>query len=570
MSREEDAVIRKATSLGAVLLAALLSAVPVVAQTRSGRLAGVVVDFAGKPQMGATVWVGADGLLGPDSLRVSTNQAGRFVLDKLPVGAYTIRVTLAGFLPVLSSNVVVSANATTVLKLELDSVFSSVARMRQAPKSGTEADDWDWVLRTAVDTRSVLRWQDDQDAGGGQGSDSSSKRKAPRGRVELTSGGTEPGVASSLTQSAFAYDQPVGVLGKLFLAGQFSYDQGGTAGLATTWAPFGESADAPRTTFALRQYRLGEQGPMLRALRSEQAGSLHVNDRVTIHYAAEYVWISLRDSSSALHPRADVTVQLARDWTATVFAGTLPSRGQFGVANLESALGQLEVFPAVMFRNGNPMIGNGWHEEVRIEHRIVKNGSLSAAGFRDQSSHTPVFATSTAGDTQPIDSLAISHAVDGGGLSTYGARVAYRQRFTENLEAALIYAWAGVLSASQLNDGAPLPALLRDRSRNSLAATVGARIHRTGTRMTAGYKWVSGLDVSRQDAYGEALYQTDPFLNVSIHQALPACLGGGKLEAVADLLNVMGEGTVYRYTADGHLGLTASPRVLRGGLSFQF
>ena len=564
-------MIRKGTTLGVVLLAALLSAGTAAAQTRSGRLAGVVVDFTGKPQMGATVWVTAEGLLGSDALRVRTNQAGRFVLDKLPVGAYSVRVTLAGFLPVLSRSVEVSASATTVLKLRLDSVFSSVARLRQPPESGTQPDDWDWVLRTAADTRSVLRWQqDDQDAGGGQGPDSAPTRGAPRGRVELTSGGTEPGVASSLTQSAFAYDQPVGVLGKLFLAGQFSYDSGGTAGLATTWAPFGESADAPRTTFALRQYRLGETGPMLRALRSEQAGSVHVSDRVTIHYEAEYVWVSLRDTSSALHPRADVTVQLARDWTATVFAGSLPSRGQFGVANLESALGELEVFPAVMFRNGNPMIGNGWHEEFRIEHRVVKNGSLSVAGFRDQSAHTPVFATSLAGDSQPIDSLAISHAVDGGGLSTYGARVVYRQRLAENLEAALIYAWAGVLSADQLNDGAALPALLRERSRNSLAVSVGARIHRTGTRVTAGYKWVEGLDVSRQDAYGETLYETDPFLNLSIHQALPACLGGGKLEAVADLLNVMGEGTVYRYTADGRLGLTASPRVLRGGLSFQF
>jgi hypothetical protein len=320
----------------------------------------------------------------------------------------------------------------------------------------------------------------------------------------------------------------------------------------------------------MRQYRLEDQGPMLRALRSEQAGSLHVNDRVTIHYTAEYVWISLRDSSSALHPRADVTMQLARDWTATLFAGALPARGQFGVANLESALGQLEVFPAVMFRDGNPMIGNEWHEEFRIEHRIVKNGNVSIAGFRDQSSHTPVFATSASGDAQPIDALAIPHAVDGGGLSTYGARFAYRQKFTENFEAALIYAWAGVLSADQVNDGAALRALLQERYRHSLALNVGARIHRTGTRMTAGYKWVNGLDVSRQDAYGETLYQADPFLNVSIHQALPTFIGGGKLEAVADLLNVLGEGTVYRYTTDGRLGLMASPRILRGGLSFQF
>jgi len=562
-------VVRQARTLGVVVLLALLSAATAAGQSRSGRLAGVVLDFAGKPQMGATVWVAAEGPAGSTTIRARTNQAGRFLLDKLPVGAYTIRVTLAGFLPALSRNVVVSANATTVLKLELDSVFSSVARLRQPSKAGSEPDDWDWVLRTSSDTRPVLRWRDDADDA--SIADASAHPKAPRARVQLTSGGTEPGVVSSLTQSGFAYDQPIGGYGKLLLAGQFSYDASGTAGLATTWAPFGSSAGAPRTTVALQQYRLGEQGPMLRTMRSEQTGSLHVSDRITIHYAAEYVWLSLRDSSSALLPRADVTVRLATGWTATVFAGSLPARGQYGAAaDLESALSALAVFPAVMFRDGSPLIGNSWHEEFRLERRMGKNSQLSIAGFRDQSSHTPVFATSVSADVAPIDALAIPHAVDGGGISNYGARAAFHQKLTENLEAALIYAWAGALNADQTLDGAALANLLRERYRNSVAMTAAGHIPKTRTRFTASYKWVNGLDASRQDPYGEALYDADPFLNVSVRQALPAFLGGGKLEAVADLLNVLGQGTVYRNTPDGRLGLTPAPRVLRGGLSFQF
>ena len=558
---------KQARTLGMAVLVALLSAATAAAQTQSGRLAGVVLDFAGKPQMGATVWVAAQGPTGPETLRARTNQAGRFLLDKLPVGGYNIRVTLAGFLPALARNVVVSANATTVLKLELDTVLSTMARMRQQPKSGTEPDDWDWVLRSSADTRPVLRWGNGGDDG--SSADASARNSTPRARVELTSGGTEPGVVSSLTQSAFAYDQPIGMYGKLLLAGQFSYDASGTAGLATTWAPFGSSADAPRTTVAMQQYRIGDQGPMLRTLRSEQAGSVHVGGRVTIHYTAEYVWVSLRDSTSALHPRADVAVRLSRNWTATVSAGSLPANGQYGPADLESAVSQLGVFPAVMFRNGNPIIGNGWHEELRLERRLVKNGTLSVAGFRDQSANTAVFATSVGGDL-PLDALPIPHAVDGGGISTYGARAAYRQKLADNLEAAIIYAWAGALSADVPVDGAALQTLLKDRSRNSVALTVSGRIQKSGTRFTAGYKWVDGLDVSRQDPYGEALYDAEPFLNVTLHQALPACLGGKKLEAVADLLNVLGEGTVYRNTAEGRLGLTPSPRVLRAGLSFQF
>ena len=567
MNRAGGEVMKLARTLGALVLFALLSAANAAAQSQSGRLAGVVLDFSGKPQMGATVWVAAQGPFGAETLRARTNQAGRFLLDKLPVGAYSIRVTLEGFLPALSRNVVVSANATTVLKLELDSVLSTVAGLRQPPKSGAQPDDWDWVLRTSPDSRPVLRWRDGDDSSAS--AEGSARRKAPRARVELTSGATEPGVASSLTQSAFAYDQPIGMYGKLLLAGQFSYDAAGTAGLATTWAPFGSSADAPRTTVAFQQYRIGDQGSMLRTMRGEQAGSLHVGGRVTIHYTAEYVWLSLRQSSSALHPRADVAVQLSRNWTATISAGALPADGQIGPADLESAVGQLGVFPAVMFHNGNPTIGNEWHEELRLERRVAKNGQLSIAGFRDQSSHTPVFAMSVAGDV-PLDALPIPHAVNGGGISSYGARAAYRQRLTDNLEAAVIYAWAGALSADVPLDGATLQALLKQRSRNSVAFTMGGRIRKSGTRFTTGYKWVDGMEVSRQDPYGEALYDADPFMNVSIRQTLPAFLGGGRLEAVADLLNVLGQGTVNRSTADGRVGLTPSPRVLRGGISFQF
>jgi Carboxypeptidase regulatory-like domain len=554
-----------------VVLAALLCAASASAQTSNGRLAGVVVDADGKPQMGATIWVGADGLLGANTIRVRTNQAGRFVLDYLPTGAYDVRVTLAGFMPVLNRNVVISANATTVLKLELGSVLSAVTKMRQASKAGTEPDDWDWVLRSSTNTRPVLRWKDEDDANGSTTADAGDQRHAPRGRVELTSGDTEPGIASSLTESAFAYDQPIGIYGKLLMAGQFSYDAPGTAALSTTWVPFGESANSPRTTFALRQYHIdGQQGPMLRTLRSEQAGTLRVTDRVTVRYAAEYVWLSLRNTTSAIDPRAEITMQLAQGWTATMVAGTIPAR-EPAAASLESAVGQLGIFPSVMFTNsGNAIIGRSWHEEVRIEHRVVKGGEVSVAGFRDQSSHTPVYATFVAGGIDPIDALPVAHALDGGAISSYGARFAYKQRITESLEAAVVYSWAGALSADVPLDGPTLRSILQERSRNSLAFSMGGRIQKTKTRLNCNYKWVDGLEASRQDPYSEALYNMDPFLNMSIHQPLPVTFGGGKVEAVAELLNVLGEGTTYRNTAEGRMSITPAPRILRGGLSFQF
>ncbi|HUK53243.1 MAG TPA: carboxypeptidase-like regulatory domain-containing protein [Candidatus Binatia bacterium] len=554
---------------GMALLAALCWAGTAAAQARSGRLAGTVVDFSGKPQMGASVWVAAEGPRESSTERVQTNQSGRFLVDRLPVGPYSVRVTLAGFLPVLSRNVLVSANATTVLKLEMDSVFSSVARLRQPGQTPAESDDWAWVLRTSAETSPVLRWQDD----GAGAPVESGRRKTPRARVELTSGGAQPGLASGLTpQSAVAYDQSIGSFGRLLLAGQFSYDASGSAGLATTWVPFGTSADSPRTTFAMQQFRMGDDGPMMRALRGEQTGAVHIASRVTIHYSAEYVWLSLRGSTSALRPSADLTMRVTQSWDATVFAGALPLRGQFGAANLESALGQFQMFPAVMFRDGNPLVESGWHEEFRLERKLGKSARFSVAGFHDQTSHDPVFASAMGAAVPSLDYLALPHAVDGGGLAGNGVRAAYRQKFGDNIEAALVYAWAGALAApADVPDAAALRDALQEHYRHSLALRVGGEVHRTGTRFSVGYKWVNGLELSRQDAYGEVLYDTDPFLNVSLHQSLPSVFGCGRLEAVADLLNVLNEGSTSRSTtADGRLRLTPAPRILRGGLSFQF
>ena len=462
----------------------------------------------------------------------------------------------------------VSANATTVLQLEMDSVFSSVARLRQPGQTPAESDDWAWVLRTSADTSPVLRWQDD---GTGAPVDSA-RRRTPRARVELTSGGIPAGIAASTTpESGVAYDQSIGALGRLLLAGQFSYDAGASAGLATTWVPFGASADSPRTTFALQQFRLGDEGPLMRALRGEQSGALHVTQRVTIHYSAEYVWLSLRGTTSAVRPTADVTMRVTQSWDATVYAGALPLRGQFGAADLESALGQFQMFPAVMFQGGKPLVESGWHEEARLERKLGKSGQLSVAAFHDQTAHDPVFASAPGGPLPSADFLAMPHAVDGGGLAGYGARAAYRQKLGDNFEAALVYAWARALEGDpDVPDGLALRNALQESYRHSLAVRFGGHIRRTGTRISLGYKWVNGLELSRQDAFGEVLYDTDPFLNLSIRQSLPPVLGCGKLEAVADLLNVLNEGSTSRNTADGRFRLTPAPRILRGGLSFQF
>ena len=221
-------------SLGAlVLIACTLAMLPKVAKAQgkpaAGVLAGVVRDGSGTPQM--EVLPEAVGLLAVHDFL--TNTRGSFRGEELPTGFYTVRVTLAGFLPSIEQHVRISANLTTVVRIEMESLFASLEHMRRQPaNSNAEADDWKWVLRSAPSLRPVLEWTDD-DAGSLVGTSISgavmdnSVPRPLRMRLEFTDGARQLASPSNIAPApatAFAYDQNLGGMGRMIFAGQVSYD----------------------------------------------------------------------------------------------------------------------------------------------------------------------------------------------------------------------------------------------------------------------------------------------------------------------------------------------------------
>src|SRR5437870_11083742 len=78
----------------AVLMAALLPA-GAFAQERTGEILGVVTDESGAPVPGALVRAESKTL--PRGLETTTDNGGRYMLQNVPIGTYTITVTLSGF-----------------------------------------------------------------------------------------------------------------------------------------------------------------------------------------------------------------------------------------------------------------------------------------------------------------------------------------------------------------------------------------------------------------------------------------------------------------------------------------
>jgi len=542
----------------------------------------VVRDAAGTPQMGASVELISEAVGVAATRGFLTDTQGMFRGDKLAPGFYSVRVTLAGFLPTFEKHIRVTSNLTTVVRIELESMFASLDQLRRMPASSTaEVDDWKWVLRSASAMRPVLEWVDSGTLSASTISGESGRPHVPRMRMEFTDGARRPTSASSIASSpatAVAYEQKLGGTSKMLFAGQVSYDGDAPAGgIATVWLPTGTLGAGPHTALVLREARLGPVGPTFRGIRLDQGGALAFGNRTTLRYGGEYVLVGLGAAASSLRPRAELDVRLNGDWsTALVFAslpngpGPLEANDAQPGGALAAALNELDAFPALLWRQGRPVLQNGLHEEMSAERKIGTRGKVQVAGFHDDNRHVAVFGRGSDLPTADYfqDNLSTSFAYDGGSASSWGTRAAFREKLDDDVELTAVYSFGGALAPSADEDDL-LRDALRHVQRHSLGAAISAKVPRLGTKVQAGYKWVSGVSVSSVDSYGESLFQMDPYLHLIVRQPLPR-FALGRWEAIADCNNLLAQGYVSTNSRDGRVVLVPAFRSFRGGLSVQF
>src|SRR5579863_9531984 len=147
-------------TLGWVMVVVLVMTAPAAAKQGYGTISGVVLDPSGTPQMGASVWLISEDAGGRIVAQILSNQYGAFLSDHLKPGSYAVRVSVAGFLPAMERHVAVMSNLTTLLRVRVDTIFSSLDTLRRKSDTPPEQDDWKWVLRSSTATRTILQWDD--------------------------------------------------------------------------------------------------------------------------------------------------------------------------------------------------------------------------------------------------------------------------------------------------------------------------------------------------------------------------------------------------------------------------
>ena len=122
----------------------------------SGSIAGFVRDARGIPQMGASVF-----LFNRSERLIQqgiTNERGIFGFEALTPDLYSVRVSLASFVPAMKQKIAVQPGMQSLLYVDLASVLSSIELVYAVPGQGAlMSDDWKWTLKASSSTRPVLR-----------------------------------------------------------------------------------------------------------------------------------------------------------------------------------------------------------------------------------------------------------------------------------------------------------------------------------------------------------------------------------------------------------------------------
>lgn len=564
----------------------------------SGVIGGVVTNAAGSPQMGASVFL----YNRQDRVcdKVVTDERGEFHFGGLFPDLYSVRVTLATFIPALKKDILVQPGMQALLNVNLNSLFSSIQVAYPPAGSATfMTDDWKWVLRSASATRPVLRFTDDADISTTGHRSQSSLFSDMRGLLQL-SAGDGPLVTGTGDQAdlgtAFALATSIFGSSRLELSGNLGY--GAQTGVpVTAFRTAFATANGPEVGLIVRQVylpgRFGVAGPantglpVLRSMSASVDQSVGLTDQATLQYG--FAMDSVEFSGAHLgyfSPYARLVYSLDNDTVAFAFSSGNAHPDLADVATetagadgeMERELSSIGLFPRIATLHDSPTVQRGTEFELSYSRRAGSR-RLDLSTYREMVTNA---ALSLAGPNgmflgeDLLPDLFTGNAVfNAGNYSTSGYSAAFTQEFGPNLNATVVYGTTPGLTVGNRELVSSSPDELRSMIRASHRQTVTARISAvspwTGTRIIASYQWLADAGwVTLGNQYTTQSIRQLPGFNVYVRQPIPHVLPW-RVELTADLRNLLAEGYLPMQGPGGEpLVLVQTPRSFRGGLNFIF
>jgi hypothetical protein len=604
--------------LAAGVIAALILSAPMAFSgpdaPHAGTIAGVVRNPSGVPQIGATVFLfsRSDKLM----KRVITNEHGLFGFGLLTPDLYSVRVSLASFVPAVKQKIAVQPGMQSLLYVDMASALSSIELVYAKPGEGAlMSDDWKWVLKESAATRPVLRMlpadlgldpQEDQTQSAAQSR--GSVFSDTRGMLNLSGG--DPGSlgsTSSQTDLGTAFAVATSIFGhnELQLSGNVGYSAHGglpTAGFRTS---FSRDGGGPEIAVTVQQIYLPVRGsvagvngqpdgPALRTMSVSIHDSKMVTDNLRLDYGTSFDSVSFMDHVNSLNHFGRLTYNLgAAGMVKVAYSSGAPpvelaseprdaeGRAPGDSEALAQDLAALAVLPRLSLLDGHSAIQRSQDVEIGYEKRI-RATTFNLSAYREKVSNAAMTVVApdgafAAGDLLP-DISSQNSVFDAGSYQRSGFAASLSQALGDRVQIGSSFGSGGALAPSgdgddlAANSAEALRSRLQSVQRFWVSARASARLPLTGTIITGSYQWMDYNNTIMPDHFylTQSPY-TEPGLNVRLRQPIPSVLGmPGRLEATAELQNGLAQGYLPVTEGGQHVTLVQSPRALRGGLSFIF
>ena len=597
-------IIKTRKSVALLLMGVACAAAPRTAAFRNtiqltGAIGGRVSDPLGTPQMGAVValYNRQDRVFE----KVYTNELGEFRFAGLTPDTYSVRVTLATFLPAFKRGILVQPGMRSVLNVNLNSLLSTIQLQYPTADNGLMSDDWKWVLRSATATRPVLRFLGEIGNNNPGAPARSAAFSDTRGIVRVSAGegslvtgtGNQANLGTTFAVATSLYGS-----NQFQLAGNLGY--GSLTGIPTAAFRTSYSRDvaggSPELSLTMRQLLMparmgaalaGNESalPMLRTMSAAFSDSTEVADNVTLSYGVTMDAVSFVDHLNYFSPYARLTYSTKGggqlDFTFTSGNARPDLAGdQAPDADLQRGLNNLAVFPNVSLLGGRAKVQRGEEYEAAYSRKVgSRNYQISA--YRESVSNQALSIVAPVGlysGTDVLPDLFTGNSIfNVGNYQSSGYMAAVTQNVGDHITATFMYGSMGGLTADNRELVSTSPDELRSMIRTGRMQAATSRITATaphaGTHMIASYQWT---DTHRWaipgNVYSTQALRADPGLNIYIRQPIPAPAGlPWRMEATADLRNLLAQGYLPLGMAGGQtVLLMETPRCFRGGLSFIF
>lgn len=579
---------------GAAAMLACLASPPARAADY-GRISGMVSDPQGMPLMGATVQIVGPVLMGLSGggkavEKIITDAHGRFAVERLLPGSYSLQVTSATRLPVLRTGIRVDSGRSVVQSFVLADILAPIRLHVPSGNVTSWGDDWKWVLRTSAATRPILRFHEKS-----RSKTKGAKAPLPPGEklIAMNPGssrghalGRDPGVGS-----VFAYIRPLSENADLLVAGSMAAYSMQSSSVATVLRRDVLKGDPQELALAVHQLdfsdgiALGARSTpdgrgRARAVSANYSQTRRVLRQLILTAGFDFDYLNVGQDAMSARPYMKAEYELNPASSVAIRHGA--ARVDNGQSLLDR-VGALTSFPRITMQGYQPRLERLIHSEVGYTRRFGKKTRVEAAVYRDQFQNAALWGF---GEGDALAGLAGGYlanpAADGvtlnaGHYSSSGVRAAVVRKFGDATEVSVLYARGDALMAEARNTPQRGPvkdlrSALNTRRTQTVGGRISTRIPRAQTSITTSYLWIPAGRLSSIDPVGQANLQIQPYLGMQIRQPLPSlAFLPARIEALADFRNLLSQGSVpVSGWGEDSLMITPAYRSIRGGFSVQF